>query len=196
VAVVSPCDLSVCTEPVVLKRPSRCEVMEGSEARGTCTTCRRRPRARTGCVLVTPPTFLRHHFSGDAVRQRLKARPHTPHRIFGAGATANWITKGKGRREEPGRTQPRTQPRTLPSTRRDTRKNVLIADSRLVILVCLAEERWPSAHPAHVEPRLGSPAPCTRGTRCSRTSPRQPNTQYEVSGRRGAAALPLCRPVG
>jgi hypothetical protein len=45
-------------------------------------------------------------------------------------------------------------------------------------------------HPAHVGPRLGSPAPCTRGTRCSRTSPRQPNTQYEVSGRRGAAALP------
>jgi hypothetical protein len=97
VAVVSPCDLSVCTEPVVLKRPSRCEVMEGSEARGTCTTCRRRPRARTGCVLVTPPTFLRHHFSGDTVRQRLKARPHTPHRIFGAGATANWITKGAAR---------------------------------------------------------------------------------------------------
>jgi hypothetical protein len=94
----------------------------------------------------------------------------------------------KGAREEPGRTHPGTTPeppRNHPRARGPQGHKNFLLDADLYVF----ERRDGRRHPAHVGPRLGSPAPCTRGTRCSRTSPRQPDTQYGVSGRRGAAAL-------
>jgi hypothetical protein len=93
------------------------------------------------------------------------------------GSQMGWRGTGQGPPPDP--------PPDPPQGPQGTRKNI---DCRLPM--SLRGAMAVGTPCTRVGPRLGSPAPCTRGTRCSRTSPRQPNTQYAVSGRRGAAALP------
>jgi hypothetical protein len=99
-------------------------------------------------------------------------------------ATANWIPNGTARN------RPRAHPAPTPDPPPEPPQGPQGHKKNVLQILFVFERSDGHRHPAHVGSRLGSPAPCTRGTRCSSTSPRQPNTQYGVSGRRGAAALP------